>query len=274
MSLSGKLVELQQFARIYQSTGPTKLERIDRNPSVTVFSQAVGRPSGSIGEDIKAGIAELTLPARTGITYQGDLKNPTDGFGSLGLALLAAILFVNMIMVALYDSYLYPFVVLSSIPAVMIGAMLALALTMKSVSIFSILGITMLVGLAGKNAILLVDRVKQMQAEGLSPYGSVPEAGETRLRPIMMTTVAMVCGMAPIALSSAAGAEWRSGLVMALIGGLVSSLLLTLVLAPVVYVKVSGWRDTFPAWIRRLKTRLRMAGKKPAAELAPACLMK
>ncbi|HTY58977.1 MAG TPA: efflux RND transporter permease subunit [Bacteroidota bacterium] len=261
MNRDGKLVELKQFAQIAQSTGPTKLERVDRNPAVTVFSQAVGRPSGSIGADIRQRLDHAGLPQGIAIMYQGDLKNQSDGFGSLGLALLAAILFVYMIMVALYDSYIYPFVVLFSIPVAMIGALLALALTMKSLSIFSILGIIMLVGLVGKNAILLVDRANQMRGTGLSPHDAVIEAGGTRLRPILMTTVAMVFGMSPIALSTSAGAEWKSGLAWALIGGLISSLLLTLVLVPVVYVKVSAWRETVPAALRALPSKLRLRKK-------------
>jgi hydrophobic/amphiphilic exporter-1 (mainly G- bacteria), HAE1 family len=256
-SRTGRLVQLKQFASIEQATGPTKLERVDRNPSVTVFSQAVGRPSGSIGADIRTRLAALDLGPGVTVSYQGDLKNQAEGFGSLGLALMAAILFVYMIMVALYDSYIYPFVVLFSIPVAMIGALLALALTMKSLSIFSILGIIMLVGLVGKNAILLVDRANQMRGEGLSPHDAVLEAGETRLRPILMTTVAMVFGMLPIALSNAPGAEWKSGLAWALIGGLISSLILTLVLVPVVYVKVSGWREAFPAWVAARMARFR-----------------
>ena len=268
MNRDGKLVELKQFAAISQSTGPTKLERVDRNSAVTVFSQAVGRPSGSIGADIRQRLAATSLPPGISIMYQGDLKNQAEGFGSLGLALLAAILFVYMIMVALYDSYIYPFVVLFSIPVAMIGALLALALTMKSLSIFSILGIIMLVGLVGKNAILLVDRANQMRETGLNPRDAVIEAGGTRLRPILMTTVAMVFGMSPIALSTAAGAEWKSGLAWALIGGLISSLLLTLVLVPVVYVKVSAWRETAPAALRALPARLRLR-KKSGVGIVP-----
>ena len=268
MNRDGKLVELKQFAAISQSTGPTKLERVDRNPAVTVFSQAGGRPSGSIGADIRQRLAATSLPPGISIMYQGDLKNQAEGFGSLGLALLAAILFVYMIMVALYDSYIYPFVVLFSIPVAMIGALLALALTMKSLSIFSILGIIMLVGLVGKNAILLVDRANQMRETGLNPRDAVIEAGGTRLRPILMTTVAMVFGMSPIALSTAAGAEWKSGLAWALIGGLISSLLLTLVLVPVVYVKVSAWRETAPAALRALPARLRLR-KKSGVGIVP-----
>ncbi len=260
----GQLIQLKQFADIHQATGPTKLQRQDRNSSVTVFSQAVGRPSGSIGADIQAALASVTLPAGVNIDYKGDLQNQAEGFQSLGLALIAAILFMYMIMVALYDSYIYPFVVMFSVPVAMIGALLALALTMKAMTIFSILGIIMLVGLVGKNAILLVDRANQMRLEqGLSTYDALIEAGETRLRPILMTTVAMVFGMLPIAMSGDAGAEWKSGLAWAIIGGLISSLLLTLVLVPVVYQYIDGLRERVPAlfrklsWTRRLKFRQR-----------------
>ena len=258
----GQQIELQQFAAVYQTTGPTKLQRQDRNFSVTVFSQAVGRPSGSIGDDIRKKLS-TALPANMHVSYLGDLKNQAEGFGSLGLALLAAILFVYLIMVALYDSYLDPFVVLFSIPVAMIGALLALALTMKSLNIFSILGIIMLVGLVGKNAILLVDRANQMKREAhMNGHDALLEAGETRLRPILMTTMAMVFGMMPIALSTSAGAEWKSGLAWALIGGLISSLMLTLVLVPVVYSKMDEWRESVPARLRRLGAILGAGRKK------------
>ena len=260
MSRKGQLVQLKQFSDIYQTTGPTKLQRRDRNFAVTVFSQAVGRPSGSIGQDIQKAVVGV-LPAGIGISYLGDLKNQSDGFSSLGFALLAAILFMYMIMVALYDSYVYPFVVMFSVPVAMVGALLALALTMKALSIFSILGIIMLVGLVGKNAILLVDRTNQMKAEGgLSTHDALVEAGETRLRPILMTTVAMVFGMLPIAISTEAGSEWKTGLAWAIIGGLISSLLLTLVLVPVVYTKVDEWKVRIPAFFKRLLAKYQPVG--------------
>jgi len=269
----GQIIELKQFATITQSVGPTKLQRQDRNPSVTVFSQAVGRPSGSIGEDIKRRLADVKLPDGVAIAYKGDLQNQSEGFESLLLALVAAVLFMYMIMVALYDSYVYPFVVMFSVPVAMIGALFALALTMNSLSIFSILGIIMLVGLVGKNAILLVDRANQMRREqGLSTYEALLEAGQTRLRPIMMTTVAMVTGMLPIALSTEAGAEWKAGLAWALVGGLTSSLLLTLVLVPVVYMYVDSLRDRIPAlfntvaWTRWLKLTARPQALEPTFE--------
>jgi HAE1 family hydrophobic/amphiphilic exporter-1 len=158
-----------------------------------------------------------------------------------------------MVMVALYDSYLDPFIVLFSIPVAMVGALLALALTMKSLNIFSILGIIMLIGLVGKNAILLVDRANQMRREkAFSPYDAIVEAGQSRLRPILMTTTAMVIGMLPLALATDSGSEWKSGLAWAIIGGLISSMFLTLVLVPVIYVKAESWKESVPAFFGRI----------------------
>jgi hydrophobic/amphiphilic exporter-1 (mainly G- bacteria), HAE1 family len=248
----GQSVQLQQFANILQSTGPTKLQRRDKINAVIISSQVIGRPSGSIGNDIKSQMAKTKLPKGVQIAYDGDLKNQADGFGSLGLAMLAAILFVYMVMVALYDSYLYPFVVLFSIPVAMVGALLALALTMKALSIFSILGIIMLIGLVGKNAILLVDRTNAMKLTGMSTFDALIEAGNARIRPIVMTTVSMIIGMSPIALSSSSGSEWKSGLAWALIGGLTSSMFLTLILVPVVYMKFEMWKESIPAFFRRI----------------------
>jgi len=148
-------------------------------------------------------------------------------------------------MVALYDYYIYPFVVLFSIPVAMVGALLALALTMQSLNIFSILGIIMLVGLVAKNAILLVDYTNQLKAKGMATRDALIESGRTRLRPILMTTIAMVIGMLPLALASGAGAEWKNGMALALIGGLTSSMLLTLVVVPVMYVIIDKIKDRF-----------------------------
>jgi hydrophobic/amphiphilic exporter-1 (mainly G- bacteria), HAE1 family len=249
VNTKGDQIELNQFANVYQSSGPTKLERQDRNSSITVFSQVVGRPSGTVVAEFRKAIAGQ-LPKGIALTFLGDEKNRAEGFGSLGLALMAAVLFVYMIMIALYDSYVYPFVVLFSIPVAMVGAFLALALAGKSLSIFSILGIIMLVGLVAKNAILLVDRTNEMKSQGLSTYEALLEAGQARIRPIFMTTLAMVIGMLPIAIAGGAGSEWKSGLAWALIGGLTSSMFLTLLLVPVVYTKVDEWKTSVPALFR------------------------
>jgi len=182
------------------------------------------------GRDLVSG-----LPKEVTIIPEGDMKYQAEAFGSMGIAFLASILFVYLIMVALYDSYLYPFVVLFSIPLAIIGALLALGLTMQSLTIFSILGMIMLVGLVGKNAILLVDFTNQMKAEGHKTYEALILAGKVRMRPILMTTFSMIFGMLPIALASGAGSEWKNGMAWALIGGLTSSLFLTLLVVPVVY---------------------------------------
>ncbi|HUI11380.1 MAG TPA: efflux RND transporter permease subunit [Bacteroidota bacterium] len=251
----GQLVQLQQFASIGLATGPTKLQRQNRNYSVTVNSQAVARPSGSIVADIRTALAHTTLPKGIDISYLGDEKNRSESFSSLFLALAAAILFVYMIMVALYDSFIYPFVVLFSIPVAVIGAFLALALTMKALNIFTMLGMIMLVGLVGKNAILLVDRTNQMRRErSLGTHEALVEAAQTRLRPIVMTTASMVVGMSPIAFSLSSGSEFKSGLAWALIGGLISSLLLTLVLVPVVYSTVDEMRVWMLEWVASVRS--------------------
>jgi HAE1 family hydrophobic/amphiphilic exporter-1 len=235
MNDKGQAIQLNQFATIRPSSGTTVLQRYNRVPSVTVQCQVIGRPVGSVGEDVMKAVNNMKMPPEIVIIPEGDMKYQTEAFGSLGIAFLASILFVYLIMVALYDSYVYPFVVLFSIPLAIIGALLALGLTMQSLTIFSILGIIMLVGLVGKNAILLVDFTNQSKAEGHSTFDALILAGKVRMRPILMTTFSMIFGMLPIALASGAGSEWKNGMACALIGGLTSSLFLTLIVVPVVY---------------------------------------
>jgi HAE1 family hydrophobic/amphiphilic exporter-1 len=248
----GQQIELKQFASIYQSDGPTKLERRDRIGIIYVSGETRGRPTGTIMEDFKNRVSGTRLPPGITLAYLGMEKMRAEGFGSLFLAMLTGILFIYLIMVALYDSYVYPFVVLFSIPLAMVGSMVALAATGKSLSIFTMLGIIMLMGLVAKNAILLVDRTNQTRLEhGLSVYDALLEAAQSRLRPILMTTLTMIFGMMPIALSTASGSEWKSGLAWALIGGLTSSLFLTLVVVPVVYMKVDEWKGIVPAFFSK-----------------------
>lgn len=262
----GQPIEVQQFAEVKLSTGATKLERRERIPAIRVLAQPFGKGAGDVANELdtrltkpvldptenmsffpkvwykithmfeKAPPKELILPAGISYTYIGDVKNQRDGFGDMGIAMLGALVFVYLIMVALYDSYMYPLVNLFSVFVAPLGAFLALALTMHSMSIFTMLGFIMLIGLVMKNSILLVDRTNQnLRERGLSLKEALMEAGEVRLRPIVMTTVAMVFGMFPIAFSHSAGSEWKAGLAWALIGGLTGSMFLTLVLVPAVY---------------------------------------
>jgi HAE1 family hydrophobic/amphiphilic exporter-1 len=232
----GQEIRLSQFATLKLSGGTNVLQRYNRIPAVTIQCQVIGRPVGSVGEDVMKRVNDMELPNEVIVIPEGDMKYQAEAFSSLALAFLASILFVYLIMVALYDSYVYPFVVLFSIPLAIIGALLALGLTMQSLTIFSILGIIMLVGLVGKNAILLVDFTNQLKREGHSTHYALIEAGKVRMRPILMTTLSMIFGMLPIALASGAGSEWKNGMAWALIGGLTSSMLLTLIVVPVVYI--------------------------------------
>ena len=235
LNKSGKLVKLEQFATVNQSEGPTKLERRDRVSSVKITSQVAGVPSGSVGAELTAAIDAMDLPQQVQINYDGDMKNQSEGFGSLGIALLASIILIYLIMVALYDSYIYPLVVMFSLPMALIGSLLALALTKGTLSIFSIMGLIMLMGLVAKNAILLVDFTNQLKEAGVEVKEALEKAVKIRFRPILMTTIAMVIGMMPIALATGAGAEWKNSLAWVIIGGLLSSMFLTLVVVPVIY---------------------------------------
>jgi HAE1 family hydrophobic/amphiphilic exporter-1 len=250
----GQTFELSQFATIREGMGESVLQRIDRLSSITINSQVVGRPSGSIGADIQAQMAKVKLPEGISIEYRGDLKNQADAFGSLGVALLLGIVLIYLIMVALYESTIYPFVVLFSIPVALVGALTALALTMESLTIFSIVGMIMLLGLVAKNAILIVDFANQLKEEGFALKEALIEAGKERLRPILMTTIAMIAGMLPIALASGDGAEVKNGMAWVIIGGLTSSLLLTLFLVPSAYYVVDRIKERFAKRKKRKET--------------------
>lgn len=232
---TGQQIKLSQFATISYSNGSSKLERNDRVSSITIESQVMGRASGDVGNEIKEQITGLTLPSYVSIAYDSDMKYQGDAFGSLGIALILAIFLVYLIMVALYESYVYPFVVLFSIPLAIIGAIFALALTKANLSLFSLMGMIMLVGLVAKNAILVVDFTNHLKKEGYNTKDALLEATRIRLRPVLMTTMSMIIGLLPIALASGAAAEWKNGIAWVLIGGLTSSMLLTLVVVPLVY---------------------------------------
>ncbi|MFV5700386.1 efflux RND transporter permease subunit [Flavobacterium sp. XS2P12] len=231
----GEQIKLSQFATVQEGSGPSQLERRDKTASVTVKGQNIGVPAGTIVNQWQEKLDKLKKPTGVNYIWGGDQENQSEGFGTLGIALLAAIILVYLVMVGLYDSFAHPFVVLFAIPLSFIGALLALALTNKTLNIFTILGMIMLIGLVCKNAIMLVDYTNQRRAAGESIRNALIQANHARLRPILMTTIAMVFGMFPIALASGAGAEWKNGLAWVIIGGLISSLFLTLIVVPVIY---------------------------------------
>ncbi|MBC7391230.1 MAG: efflux RND transporter permease subunit [Opitutaceae bacterium] len=252
----GQQIALNQFATVLQEPGATKLERRDRVSSITVNSQVVGRPVGTVGADIQNEMKDKQLPEGISIEYAGSLQQQSDAFGSLGAAMGIAIIFVYLVMVALYDSFLYPFIVLFSLPVALIGALLALALALQNLSIFAIIGMIMLMGLVAKNAILIVDFTNHLKEQGKSVHDALIESGKERLRPILMTTFAMIFGMLPIALASGAGAETKNGLAWVIIGGLTSSLLLTLVLVPAAYMTFERIIERVKRLVERRKVKL------------------
>jgi len=231
----GKQILLEQFAEVNCSSGTSQLERYNRISSVTLESQVQGRSPGDVGNDIKMLLDPMVLPNQISFTYEGDMKYQADAFGKLGFAFIASIFFVYLIMVALYESFIYPFVVLFSIPLAIIGALFALAFTKGTLSIFTLLGMVMLIGIVAKNAILVVDFTNLLKAKGYSTAKALISATKLRLRPILMTSLSLIIGLFPLALSQGAATEWKSGLAWVIIGGLTSSMLLTLIVVPVMY---------------------------------------
>lgn len=241
----GYPVEVNEFARVEQDNSPTLLERKDRQPAVTLTADALGRPSGSVADDVLAYLSENPLPEDIQLSWGSDIKRQNDSFGALGSVLMISFLLIYLIMVALYDSFLYPFVVLFSIPVATIGAFLALNLSLSNLSLFALLGLIMLMGLVVKNAILIVDFTNQLKAKGMHYKEALIVAGKGRMRPILMTTLSMVIGMLPIAMASGTASEWKNGLAWVIIGGLLSSLVLTVFLVPIVYYLVDRAKEKF-----------------------------
>ncbi len=239
----GVPIEVSQFATIERDNSPSLLERKDRQPAVTLTSDALGRPSGTVADDVVAYLKNNPLPNGIQMTWGSDIKRQNDSFGALGSVLLISFLLIYLIMVALYDSYIYPFVALFAIPVAAIGAFLALNLSLSNLSLFALLGLIMLMGLVTKNSILIVDFTNQLKAEGKHYKEALITAGKERMRPILMTTLSMAIGMLPIALASGTAAEWKNGLAWVIIGGLLSSLALTVYLVPMVYYGVDRMKE-------------------------------
>jgi HAE1 family hydrophobic/amphiphilic exporter-1 len=231
----GAEVKLKQIATITESEGPSQLQRYNRRSSVTVSSMVTGRTSGDVGDDVIKAINKLRLPPSVQIKYAGDMENQSEGFGDLATAIMISFLLVYLLMVLLYNSYLHPLVILFSIPLSVIGVLYTLGLTGAPLGIITLLGMLILTGLVSRNGILVVDFINRQLAEGAAIKDALLEATARRFRPILLTTLSTVVGMIPIAIAQGAGAEWKNGLGWVLIGGLVSSMFLSLIIIPVVY---------------------------------------
>lgn len=240
----GKLVELSNVVRIAEGTGPSVINRADRQRAITIFASLEGKPLGEARNELDE-IAGRILPADYVPKYYGMAEVMQESFIFLLFALILGIIMAYMILASQFESFIHPATVLLSMPLSFIGAFGALFLTGKTLNIFSLIGLILLMGLVKKNAILLVDYTNVLRGRGMSRRDAILQAGPVRMRPILMTTFAMIFGMLPIALAVGEGAETRAPMGIAVIGGLLTSLILTLVVVPAAYDIFDDWQEYF-----------------------------
>jgi HAE1 family hydrophobic/amphiphilic exporter-1 len=241
----GRLVELANIVTLQEGGGPSVINRVDRQRAITVFANLEKKPLGQAMEELNA-ISGRILPADYLPKYKGAADTMGESFKYLLFALVLGITMAYMILAAQFESFIHPFTVLLAMPMAFIGAFGALLITGKTLNIYSFIGLILLMGLVKKNSILLVDYTNILRERGMSRRDAILQAGPRRLRPILMTTVAMIFGMMPVAFGVGEGAETRSPMGIAVIGGLTTSLFLTLVVVPAAY-------DLFDDWLQKIK---------------------
>jgi hydrophobic/amphiphilic exporter-1 (mainly G- bacteria), HAE1 family len=255
-AMDGRLVELGTAVNIVEGGGPSSIMRKDRQRCIWLFANLEGKPLGTAMSELD-GLSSKILPPGYTTAYVGEAEEMGRSFKYLVFALFLGILLAYMILASQFESFLHPVTVLLAMPLSFVGAFGALLITGKSLSIVSLIGFILLMGLVKKNSILLVDYTNTLRERGMSRREALLEAGPVRLRPILMTTFAMVLGMMPVAFGVGEGSDVRSPMGVTVIGGLLSSLFLTLAVVPAAY-------DLFDEWKDRLGRRLRK--RKPVAE--------
>jgi len=252
----GKLVELSSIASISQAGGPSSIMRVDRQRSMMIFANLEqGKPLADAIKDLNAISARIFQPGMTA-QYKGMAETMGESFRFLLFALMLGIILAYMVLAAQFESFLHPVTVLLSLPLSFIGAFGALLLFRQTISIMSLIGLILLMGLVKKNAILLIDYTNTLRERGMTRREAIMTAGPVRLRPILMTTFAMIFGMLPVALGVGEGSESRSPMGVAVIGGLLTSLFLTLAVVPATY-------DLFDEWKQKLLNKKK---KKPGTQ--------
>jgi HAE1 family hydrophobic/amphiphilic exporter-1 len=241
------LVPLGDLIRSRQRATPSEINRRDLTRQVTLSANLDGIDMGSALAEIRKLGETLNLAPGYRLIFSGEAEDMVETFGYMAEALLLAVIFVYLILAAQFESFIEPLAIMLSLPLSIVGMAVMLHLTGDAISIMSLIGLIMLMGLVTKNAILLVDYTKILRAGGMGRTEALVTAGRTRFRPILMTTLAMIFGMVPLALGIGAGAEMRAPMARAVIGGLVTSTLLTLLVVPVVYTLL----DDVSAWGRR-----------------------
>lgn len=249
------LIPLSQIATFEQTLGASQINRRNLFREVLIDANTFGRPAGDIGEDVKKIQKEMKLPQGYHFQTEGANKDMEESVGYAATALILAILFIYMVLGSQFNSFLHPVTIMASLPLSLIGVFLSLFLFNSTLNIFSIIGIIMLMGLVTKNAILLIDFINKSVTSGMPQYDAVIHAGQTRLRPILMTTSAMVMGMVPLALGLGEGAEQRAPMAHAIIGGVITSTLLTLVVVPVIYTYLDDLKNWSVRQVKRFSKR-------------------
>lgn len=258
----GRTVLLSEIATVSDGLGPSLIQHNDGDPVVAVQSNvAPGYTLNAVLADINARIETMPLPEGVTLDQGGQAADQAEIFTNMLIALLSGILLMYLILVLQFGSFIDPLAILMSLPLSLIGVMLGLFVADATINIMSMIGVILLAGIVAKNAILLIDFAKEAQAKGLSTRDALIEAGAVRLRPILMTTFALVAGMIPIAIGAGEGAQFRRPLGAAVIGGVLTSTILTLLVIPTVYEIMDGWRTRALAFFRR---RLKPAGDAPA----------
>ncbi|MES2685299.1 MAG: efflux RND transporter permease subunit [Pseudomonadota bacterium] len=258
---SARTVRLGQIATVKEATGPNQINRRDLTREVAINANVYNRSAGEVSGDIRKALDGISFPPGYRYQFGGSTKNMAESFGYAISALVLAILFIYMILASQFKSFLQPLALMTSLPLTLIGVVLALLLFRSTLSMFSIIGVVMLMGLVTKNAILLVDFAIRMRNEGMERSEALLVAARVRLRPILMTTLAMIFGMVPLAFALTEGSEQRAPMGQAVIGGVITSSLLTLVVVPVVYC----YLDDLAQWLKR-----RFTGRRSVTEAAVA----
>jgi HAE1 family hydrophobic/amphiphilic exporter-1 len=241
------MVTLSQVADIVESTGPATINRQDLQRGVTVEAYLEGVELGTVTPQLQAAVAELSFPVGYRSSFGGEVEQIAETMGAIGSALLLAVIFIYLVLASQFGSFLQPIAIMGSLPLALIGVMVGLLIGGSTLNMFSAIGFIMLMGLVVKNAILLVDNANQHVRGGMNLYEALVEAGTTRFRPIIMTTLAMIFGMLPLALNLHAGSGQNAPMAHAVIGGLISSTALTLLVVPVLLTYI----DSFSAFTRR-----------------------
>ncbi|WP_353133196.1 efflux RND transporter permease subunit [Limnohabitans sp.] len=254
---SPRVARLNQVAQVVEGTGPNQINRRDLMREVAINANVYNRSAGEVSGDIRKALDSIQMPPGYRYQFGGSTKSMAESFDYALSALILAVVFIYMILASQFKSFLQPMALMTALPLTLIGVVLALLMFGSSLSMFSIIGVIMLMGLVTKNAILLVDfairsREPQLQPDGsikpgLSRHDALLLAAEVRLRPILMTTLAMIFGMVPLAFALSEGAEQRAPMGQAVIGGVITSSLLTLVVVPVVYC----YLDDLAEWMKR-----------------------